>query len=124
MSLTVVLAVGLDSWLLTAHSKVWRSEGFIVVSAASIREAIGQFRAGDFDLVLLGDSISKENRERLIFLIRDSGSRTPVVCVANAPGDFDLFADVMRKNDSGMGELSAENVEMRRGSAVQCGAAS
>jgi len=62
MSLTVVLAVGLDSWLLATRSISWRSAGYFVVSAGTIREAIEQFKAGDFDLVLLGDSISRENK--------------------------------------------------------------
>lgn len=129
MSLTVVLAVGLDSWLLATHSMVWRSAGYIVVSAASIREAIDHFKAGDFDLVLMGDSISKENKERLAFLLRASGSRTPVVSIGMAAGDFDSFADATLKNDSGvllagMGELLAGYAEMRRAPAILCGAAS
>ncbi len=100
MSMTVILAVGLDSWQLSTHSLVWRSAGYIVVSASTIREAIDHFKAGDFDLVLLGESISRENKERLTFLIRASGSRTPVASIANAPGDFDSFADATLKGDS------------------------
>jgi hypothetical protein len=119
MSLTVVLAIGMDSWLLTAHSMAWRSAGFIVVSARAVREAIDQFNAGDFDLVLLGDSVSKEDKQRLTVLIRASGSRTPVVSIANAPGDFDSFADATLKNDSGgllmgIGELLAEHAKLRQ----------
>jgi hypothetical protein len=119
MSLSVVLAVGMDSWLLTAHSMAWRSAGYIVVPTATVREAIDQFQAGDFDLVLLSDSISKENKERLTSLIRASGSRTPVVSIGNVPGDFDSFADATLKNDSGalltgMGELLAEQAKVRR----------
>ncbi|HEY1984064.1 MAG TPA: hypothetical protein VGG85_01565 [Terracidiphilus sp.] len=81
MSLSVVLAVGLDSWLLTLQASVWRSAGYIVVSAFSIREAIDDFMAGDFDLVLMCESIPVEDQERLISQIRKSGSRTPVMNV-------------------------------------------
>jgi DNA-binding NtrC family response regulator len=107
---------------------VWRAAGYIVVSATSIREAIDHFKAGDFDLVLLGDSISKENKERLTFLIRASGSRTPVACIANAPGDFDSFADATLKNDSGvlltgMGELMERATRLRADPAILCGTA-
>jgi len=128
MSLTVVLAVGLDSWLLTAHSTIWRSAGYVVVSAATIREAIEHFKAGDFDLVLLGDSISRENKEKLTFLIRKSSKRTPVVSIANAPDDFDSFADATLKNDSGlllrvMGELVTRDAKMRRAPSPLCGVA-
>ena len=112
MPLTVVLAVGLDSWKLTAQSAVLKSAGYIVIAARSIRDAIDHFRAGDFDLVLLDHSISGEDRERLAFLIRATGSQTPVACVAHHSGDLNSFADETLKDDSlsllkGMGELVA-----------------
>jgi hypothetical protein len=101
MPLTVILAVGLDPSLPTAQNAAWKSAGYIVISVGTIKEAIDHFRAGDFDLVLLGNSISLENKERLTFLIRSSGSRTPVVCVANLAEDCGCFADATLKNDSG-----------------------
>jgi len=99
MPITVVLAVGLDAWQLTGHSSALRSAGYVVISAMSSREAIAHFRAGDFDLVLLGDSISMEDKERLTFLIRVSGSTTPVVCIAKSPGDRNRFANATVKGD-------------------------
>ncbi len=100
MPVTVVLAVGLDAWQLTAQTSALSSAGYVVRSAMSIREAIGNFRAGDFDLVLLGESISTEDKERLTFLIRSSGSRTPVLCIAKCPGDRDPFADATLMGDA------------------------
>jgi hypothetical protein len=93
MSLTVILAVGLDSSLLANQSSFWQSAGYIVTSTGSIREAIAHFKDGDFDLVLLGCSIPTDSRERLTFLIRSSGSQIPVVCVADSCNDSDSFAD-------------------------------
>jgi DNA-binding NtrC family response regulator len=93
MATNVVLAVGLDSWQLTAQSSALRSAGFVFVSAMSNREAIEHFKAGDFDLVLLGHSIPMEQKERLTFLIRENGSRTPVVCIAKLPSDCNPYAD-------------------------------
>ena len=83
MPLTVILAVGLDPLLGLAQSTAWKSAGYIVISVATIKKAIDHFKAGDFDLVLLGNSISLESKERLTFLIRSFGSHTPVVCIAN-----------------------------------------
>ena len=113
ISLKVVLAAGVDSWLLATYSTVWRSAGYIVLPAASVRDAIDQFETGDFDLVLLGDSFSVESKERLTCLIHASGSRTPVVSIANPSSDRDLFADATIRNDSNallqsMGELLAK----------------
>jgi len=119
MSITVVLGVGLDSWLLAANDAAWRSSGFIVVPAATVREAITHFQAGDFDLVLLGRSVSNESKERLSFLIHASGSQTPVVSIANLAGDLDLFADITIHDNSnailsGMVELLAERERLRQ----------
>jgi CheY-like chemotaxis protein len=100
MPLTVVLAVGLDSWLLATHTRDWRSAGYFVVSADSIREAINLFNAGDFDLVVLDDSVSMENRQRLTSLIRASGSQTPVACIGNSSAAHDSLPDGPLKSDS------------------------
>ncbi|MGA2216913.1 MAG: hypothetical protein ABSG51_02450 [Terracidiphilus sp.] len=94
MSTTVVLAVALDPAQLAVQKSPWSTAGLIIVPVWSIRDAIEHFKAGDFDLVLLGHSLSAENRERFTSLIRKLGARTPVVCVGNASGDCNPFADV------------------------------
>jgi CheY-like chemotaxis protein len=99
MSIAVVLAIGMDSWVLEAQRKAWRSAGYFVTSAGSIGEAIDDFQGGDFDLVLMSHSIPAQSRERLASLIRASGSRVPVVCVANSAGEGDTFADATIKNE-------------------------
>jgi DNA-binding NtrC family response regulator len=99
MHLTVVLAVGVEPSLAT-QSTEWKSAGYIVQTAYSIREAINHFKVGDFDLVLLGNSISAEDQERLTFLIRASGAQTPVVLMENGSTKFDSLADATLKNDS------------------------
>ena len=113
MSLTVVLAVGLDSSLLADHSATYRSAGYFVTSAASVREAIAHFRDGDFDVVLLGRSIPLNSRERLAFLIRASGSQIPIVCVTDRSSDCDGFADATIRDEpiellKGIGEIMAK----------------
>jgi DNA-binding response OmpR family regulator len=117
MPLTVILAVGLDPLIAATQSAAWKSAGYIVISVASIKKAIDHFKAGDFDLVLLGNSISLESKERLTFLIRSSGSYTPVVCIANPTGDRNCFADATLNNDSseflkGIDELLAKTAKM------------
>ncbi|MGD0736513.1 MAG: hypothetical protein ABR976_15390 [Terracidiphilus sp.] len=99
MSVTVVLAVGLDPWLLTAQSPIWKAAGFIVISVNSIKAAIDHFKVGDFDLVLLRHSFPVEVKERLTFLIKASGSRTPVVCLSNSGADRHEFADATLGSD-------------------------
>jgi hypothetical protein len=118
MAVTVVLAVGLDSWLLATENRTWRSAGCFVVSAESIAEAIRLFNDGDFDLVVVGDCISVEKRERLTSMIRTLGSQTPVAFIGNSSHDSGWFADSTPKNDSGtflerLRELLADQSKMR-----------
>jgi hypothetical protein len=68
--ITVVLAVGLDSLEVDMHLATWKSSGLFVIGAATVQEAIGHFKGGDFDLVLLGDSLPFEKKERPTYLIR------------------------------------------------------
>lgn len=125
MHITVVLAVGLDSWRLTSQGSDLRSAGYVVISAGSIRDAIEQFKVGDFDLVLLGSSISAEHKERLTSLIRTAGSRTPVVCIPNSSGDRNWFADGTLQDDAsalltGMEELLAKTPRAEAVPATLC----
>ena len=118
MPVTVVLAVGLDPWLLSSQNRIWRSVGYFVVPADSIAEAIQLFNDGDFDLVVLGDSISVENRERLTSMIRAFGSQTPVAFIGNSSHDSGWFADSTLRNDSDtllarLRELLADKSNMR-----------
>jgi len=130
MRLTVVLAVGQERSLLAAQSAEWKSAGYIVQCADSIREAINHSKAGDFDLVLLGGAISPENRERLTFLIRASGAQTPVVLMESRSAGFDLLADATLKSDSseiltGQGEFLGRTDKLGAvGATILCGNAS
>jgi hypothetical protein len=90
---TVVLAVGVDSEMLDAESTLWKSKGFFFISVRTVKEAVTRFHAGDFDIILLGDSVSLENRERLTFLIQAAGSQTPVVCIEDQRCECESFAD-------------------------------
>jgi CheY-like chemotaxis protein len=126
MHITVVLAVGLDSWRLTSQGSDLRSAGYVVISASSIRDAIEQFKVGDFDLVLLCHSISAEQKERLTSIIRASGSRTPVVCIPNSSGYCNSLADGTLQDDAsalltGMEEILAKTQRSRAVPAILCG---
>jgi hypothetical protein len=70
-----------------------------VVPAFTPRQAVDEFARGDFDLVLLCHSISGDVRERLVSVIREHTSRTPIVSVASFDGHFDGFADATIEND-------------------------
>jgi DNA-binding NtrC family response regulator len=129
MSTIVVLAVCLDSLQPGTQDSAWKSAGYVFTPAGSISEAINHFKAGDFDLVLLGHSIPADSRERLTFLIRATGSHVPVISIAGASGLHDSFADATFRFDSGdllagMGKLLAIKAQMGPAPAILYGTAS
>jgi hypothetical protein len=99
MPFTLVLAVGLDSSLVAGQRSAWQSAGYFVTPTKSIREAIVRLREGDFDLVLLAQSISPESRDKFKILIRASGSRTPVISIADSQTGCEGFADTPIGNE-------------------------
>jgi CheY-like chemotaxis protein len=99
MPLTLILSVGSNSSLFRARSLVLQSAGYTVVSSFSIREAAGCFLNGDFDLVLLDDSLPTKDSDRLTCLIRASGSLTPVVSIALPDGYVNHFAHARVESD-------------------------
>ncbi len=118
MATVVVLAVCLDPLLPGNQAPEWRSAGYFFIPASSIHEAINHFKAGDFDLVLLGHEIPAESRERLTFLIRATGSRVPVACIAGSPSHHNSFADATFEQGTselltGMGELLKSKAILR-----------
>lgn len=94
MAVTLILSIGLDPDLMVTRSLVLQSAGYLVVSAYSIKEAVGRFQEGDFDLVLLCQSISTIDHDRLTAWIRASGSRIPIVSVSPRLYQDDAFAGV------------------------------
>ncbi len=93
MSETLILSVGLDPLILRAREAILRSEGYIVVSASSIKEAFLLFRDGDFDLMILCNTLPVMDRERLTCLIRASGSRIPIASISSMPWERRVFPD-------------------------------
>jgi hypothetical protein len=99
MPITVALAIGFDPWLLESQRTAWRSAGCFVTGTGSVGEAMDQLKSCDFDLVLLGHSVSLKNREGMTSLVRASGSLIPVVCITDPPGNADGSASSTLENE-------------------------
>ena len=82
MALTLVLSVGFDPEIQGHRIHLLQSAGYTVVRAYSLKGAVECFLTLDFDLVLLCQSIPAKEKDRLICLIRASGSRIPVVSIS------------------------------------------
>jgi len=99
LPVAVILSVGVDLPLSGSQSRAWQSARYHVTPAESMRDAIDHIRYGDFDLVLIGDSVRPADRERLAFLIRALGSRVPVVYVTDSSSDCADFADATARSE-------------------------
>jgi CheY-like chemotaxis protein len=95
MAETLILSIDLDPGILFARETVLRSEGYIVVSAISVKEALRQFQDGDFDLMILGNTLPAKDRERLTCLIRASGSRIPIASISSTPREQSVFPEAI-----------------------------
>jgi DNA-binding NtrC family response regulator len=95
----VALCVGRDPLLLLTRGQVLRSDGYIVSSTLSADQALQQFVAGDFDMVILCHSIPAREREKLAEAIHLRSPNTPVVVVAAGYGGKDGAADAMIDNE-------------------------
>jgi hypothetical protein len=105
LPLALILAIGMDlSSYRTADQvwqssdchvtrQVWHSNGYFVTPLDSVANALDCIRNGDFDLVLLGNSVPLYDKKRLSVFIRSLGSRVRVISVAETPQDCADFAD-------------------------------
>jgi DNA-binding NtrC family response regulator len=95
----ITLSVGRDPLLLQTRGQVLRSDGYTVSSTFSAEQARQQFKAGDFDIVILCHSIPARERERLADAIHSHSPNTPVVVVAAGYGSKDRAADAVIDNE-------------------------
>ncbi len=123
MPIMMVLAVGLDAAFLELHNNALKAAGYFVSSSQSVNAAIDEFREGDFDLVLIGQSVELERRERLTSMIRETGSQVPVACVAETSSYFSTLARASAESGQlhmmrSIGDLVGQKKPVARASAV------
>lgn len=85
MSLTIVLAIGADSWLFESQRSLWQSAGYFVTTVGATDHSIDLFACSDFDVVLLGASLSDEITNSITHSIRALGSRIPLIRMSELP---------------------------------------
>jgi DNA-binding response OmpR family regulator len=79
----LLLSAGHDSYLLKQRNAQLAAAGFKVASASDSCEVVDKLLNGDFDLVLLCDSMPDEDRHRLARIIRRYTPSTPVLLISS-----------------------------------------
>ena len=95
----VVLNVSTDPPLLKTRSLLLRGAGYTVVEHLSLKEAASELLSSDFDAVLLCHTITDDQRDRLINLIRDRNQSTQVLMISDRLGERDQRVDATLQND-------------------------
>jgi hypothetical protein len=125
MVLTLILSIGLNAELLSTRNFVLQSAGYFVVPAYSLKEAADHFAGGDFDLVLVCQSIPTKDKDRLTSWIRASGSRIPVVSISGILSPGAAIADTTVESNPdevlvGIRELLLKTASPVRSTPVSC----
>ena len=81
----VILYAGRDQALLQTRRLILQEQGYVVEVCDNTEEFVGKFLDGDFDLVLLCNSLRDGERERLCSLVHRFSQRTPVLVVRSLP---------------------------------------
>jgi CheY-like chemotaxis protein len=80
----LLLSAGRDPSLLKERNAKLLAAGFKVASATDSYEVVEKLLNGDFDLVLLCNSMAEQDRERLARIITTYTPSTPVVFISSA----------------------------------------
>ena len=82
----VILSAGRDSYLSKKRDQALVTAGYKVVSATNSPEIINKLFNGDFDAVVLCNSIPDDERRRLARIIKSYSPSTPVIVLAEMEG--------------------------------------
>lgn len=85
----VILSAGRDSGLLKKRNTALVSKGYKIASALDPSESVDKLLNGDFDLVLLCDSMPDADHRRLAHIITSYSPSTPVVLICESLSDRD-----------------------------------
>jgi hypothetical protein len=87
--------------------QVWHSSGYFVTPLDSVANALECIRNGDFDLVVLGNSVPLYDKKRLTVFVRSMGIRVRIISVSYFPNGCAEFADATVEATSNRGENEA-----------------
>ncbi len=86
----VILYAGRDHGLVQSRRLVLEEAGYVVDLCDNSEDCTRKFLEGDYDLVLLCNSLRDSERERLISLVHRFSARTPLLRVCSLPDEARL----------------------------------
>ncbi len=90
-----ILSVSSDTHLLVTRNVVLAAAGYYVASPKVPQEAASLLAEGNFQAVIIGDSVIPETRRQIILALRGTSSSIPIIFVSASPDSGDeSLADV------------------------------
>jgi CheY-like chemotaxis protein len=83
----LILSAGRDPVLLKKRNSVLTANGYQIAAASDCYEVVEKLLNGNFDLVLLCNSMPEEDRRRLARIIGLYTPSTPVVLISEGPNE-------------------------------------
>ncbi len=84
----VILYAGRDHGLVQSRRLVLEQAGYVVDLCENSEDCVRKFLEGDYDLVMLCNSLRDGERERLASLVHRFSARTPILRVCSMPGEL------------------------------------
>lgn len=82
----IILSAGRDAQIALKRSEALQSFGYHTVTASTASEVIHKLFNGDFDVVILCNSLPDAERRKLAGIVKSYSPSTPVIIVADIPG--------------------------------------
>jgi DNA-binding response OmpR family regulator len=82
----VILSAGRDAQLAKKRSLSLTSAGYEVVTVTTASDVINRLFSGDFDAVILCNSLPDQERRKLAGIVKSYSPSTPVIIVADSVG--------------------------------------
>lgn len=104
MSKTTVLYAESDEQVLSADTALLAKAGYSVETAIGRKGTQEALKQGAFDLVILGATLSRDDRHHLPFMVKKANSATKVA-VMHTDGSRHHYVDINTDSGSSMEEM-------------------
>jgi DNA-binding NtrC family response regulator len=104
MSKTTVLYAESDEQVLSADAALLAKAGYSVQTAMGRKGTQDALKQGAFDLVILGATLSRDDRHHLPFMVKKANSATKVA-VMHTDGSRHHYVDINTDSGSSMEEM-------------------
>jgi DNA-binding NtrC family response regulator len=81
-----ILSAGRDAQLASKRSAALNSAGYEVVTVTTASDLINRLFSGEFDAVILCNSLPDQERRKLAGIVKSYSPSTPVIIVADTQG--------------------------------------